>query len=105
MAPHKHKSDPEAENSTTINVRKRLFVFFDGTWQDGVNNKTPLTNVATLARCLKPVDTDGCFQLAHYSSGVGNGTSIPAQFIDAATGRGTASVFWKFLMTTRLPSY
>ncbi|KAH8753783.1 hypothetical protein F5882DRAFT_385602 [Hyaloscypha sp. PMI_1271] len=71
--------------------KKRLFVFCDGTWQDGVNNSTPLTNVATLARCLAPYDEDGYLQIAYYDSGVGNATSLPAQLIDAATGRGISA--------------
>ncbi|KAI8952094.1 hypothetical protein F4801DRAFT_541904 [Xylaria longipes] len=70
---------------------KKLFVFLDGTWQDGVNNNSPLTNVATLARCLQSQASDGSLQIVYYSSGVGNGTSKPAQVIDAATGRGLST--------------
>lgn len=76
--------------------KKRLFVFCDGTWQDGVNNNKPLTNVATLARCLERYDEKRLQQIAYYDSGVGNATSLPAQLIDAATGRGeddTPSVY------------
>ncbi|KAK5630876.1 hypothetical protein RRF57_006591 [Xylaria bambusicola] len=69
-------------------ANKKIFVFLDGTWQDGVNNNSPLTNVATLARCLQSHDTDGSPQIVYYSSGVGNGTSRPAQLFDAMTGRG-----------------
>ena len=67
---------------------KRLFVLCDGTWQDGINNNSPLTNVATLARCLQPTDSQGHLQIVYYDGGVGNVTSMPAQFIDGATGRG-----------------
>ncbi len=74
---------------------KKLFVFLDGTWQDGVNNNSPLTNVATLARCLQSQASDGSLQMVYYSSGVGNGTSRPVQAIDAMTGRGTAHVFFR----------
>ncbi|KAJ2995687.1 hypothetical protein NUW58_g1204 [Xylaria curta] len=72
-------------------ARRKLFVFLDGTWQDGVNNNSPLTNVATLARCLESQASDGSPQIVYYSSGVGNGTSRPAQLIDAATGRGIST--------------
>ncbi|KAI0543764.1 hypothetical protein F4679DRAFT_577373 [Xylaria curta] len=70
---------------------KKLFVFLDGTWQDGVNNNSPLTNVATLARCLQSQANDGSLQIVYYSSGVGNGTSKPSQVIDAVTGRGLSA--------------
>jgi uncharacterized protein (DUF2235 family) len=67
---------------------KRLFVFCDGTWQDGTNNNGPLTNVATLARSLQTTDSDDTLQIVYYDGGVGNVTSRVAQFIDGATGRG-----------------
>jgi uncharacterized protein (DUF2235 family) len=69
---------------------RRLFIFCDGTWQDGVNNGQVPTNVATLARCLKPVADDGYLQISYYDGGVGNGTSRLAQLVDGATGRGTS---------------
>ncbi|KAI0199724.1 hypothetical protein F4808DRAFT_461608 [Astrocystis sublimbata] len=71
--------------------RKRLFILCDGTWQDGVNNRCPLTNVATLARCLSPVDQEDCLQLVYYDSGIGNGTSKLNIGIDGATGRGISA--------------
>jgi len=71
-------------------TRRRLFIFCDGTWQDGVNSGHAPTNVATLARCLKPVADDGYLQISYYDSGVGAVTSKPAQLIDGATGRGTS---------------
>jgi uncharacterized protein (DUF2235 family) len=87
MATHTHEERPHLVDRTS-DIRKRLFVFCDGTWQDGINNKSPLTNVATLARCLEPIDSDGCPQIIYYDGGVGNVTSTPAQLIDGATGRG-----------------
>jgi uncharacterized protein (DUF2235 family) len=69
-------------------VKKRLFIFCDGTWQDGVNKTRPLTNVATLARCLKGIANDGYLQIVYYDNGVGNGTGWPSHLIDGATGRG-----------------
>ncbi|KAI1110666.1 hypothetical protein F5Y14DRAFT_465379 [Nemania sp. NC0429] len=72
-------------------IRKRLFVFCDGTWQDGVNSKRPLTNVATLARCLEGVADDNYLQLVYYDNGVGNATSLSTQIVDGATGRGISN--------------
>ncbi|GAW27051.1 putative peptigoglycan-binding protein [Rosellinia necatrix] len=76
-------------------VRKRLFVFCDGTWQDSVNNTRPVTNVATLARCLEGVADDGYLQISYYDNGVGNRTSLPAHVIDGATGRGMSWLFMR----------
>jgi uncharacterized protein (DUF2235 family) len=90
MATHDHISNPRAVEAAK-NIQKRLFVLCDGTWQDGVNKTRPLTNVATLARCLAPVDDDGCIQVVYYDSGVGNGTSAVSQLIDGATGRGISA--------------
>lgn len=67
---------------------RRVFIFCDGTWQDGVNSGNVPTNIATLARCIKPIADDGYIQISYYDSGVGNVTSKPAQLIDGATGRG-----------------
>ncbi|CAH0058675.1 unnamed protein product [Clonostachys solani] len=72
-------------------IQKRLFVLCDGTRQDGVNKTRPLTNVATLARCLSPIDDEGCLQIVYYDSGVGNGTSWPARLFDGATGKGISA--------------
>ncbi|KAI1102336.1 hypothetical protein F4804DRAFT_267077 [Jackrogersella minutella] len=69
-------------------IQKRLFILCDGTWQDGVNNKRRLTNVATLARCLESVAEDNYLQTVYYDSGVGNATSSPARLFDGVTGRG-----------------
>ncbi|KAI1775435.1 hypothetical protein F4818DRAFT_49925 [Hypoxylon cercidicola] len=85
-------SIPQIPDQETVNrddqVQKRLFIFCDGTWQDGVNNKRPLTNVATLARCLEGVSDDNYLQIVYYDNGVGNATTVPARVIDGATGRG-----------------
>ncbi|KAH8742439.1 hypothetical protein F5883DRAFT_71696 [Diaporthe sp. PMI_573] len=67
---------------------RRIFIFCDGTWQDGVNSGHAPTNIATLARCIEPIANDGYIQMSYYDSGVGNVTSKPAQYIDGATGRG-----------------
>lgn len=69
-------------------MRKRLFVFCDGTWQDGVNKNQALTNVGTLARCLEGVVEDDYLQIVYYDSGVGNGTGCISRGVDGATGRG-----------------
>ncbi|KAH6843237.1 hypothetical protein B0I37DRAFT_384025 [Chaetomium sp. MPI-CAGE-AT-0009] len=90
MPAHTHRPDPSAV-AAARGIRKRLFVFCDGTWQDGVNKTRPLTNVATLARCLESVDSDGCLQIVYYDSGVGTVSSVPAQLVDGATGRGISA--------------
>lgn len=70
-------------------MQKRLFIFCDGTWKDGVNKTQPPTNVGTLARCLEGVADDGYLQIVYYDSGVGNGTGGGiTRGIDGATGRG-----------------
>jgi hypothetical protein len=74
------------------NVKKRLFICCDGTWQDGVNNNGPITNVSRLARCVKNVAGDGYLQIVYYDSGVGNGTAWPSQTVDGATGRGKTAL-------------
>jgi len=68
-------------------VKKRFFICCDGTWNDGINNKGPLTNVSRLARCVKGV-ADDYLQIVYYDNGVGNGTALPSQTVDGATGRG-----------------
>ncbi|KAI1206480.1 uncharacterized protein F4807DRAFT_232997 [Annulohypoxylon truncatum] len=95
MDSHSQISDPstsEASNPEPVisddQVRKRLFIFCDGTWQDGVNKKRRLTNVATLARCLEGISEDNYIQTVYYDNGVGNATSLPSRLIDGATGRG-----------------
>ncbi|KAK4446277.1 hypothetical protein QBC34DRAFT_331785 [Podospora aff. communis PSN243] len=90
MATHGHALNSQAVNAAQ-EVRKRLFVFCDGTWQDGVNKTQPLTNVATLARCLKPIDNDGCLQIIYYDGGLGNSPGTLSQVIDGATGRGISA--------------
>ncbi|KAK1834089.1 hypothetical protein QBC39DRAFT_344233 [Podospora conica] len=90
MSTHEHTRNIQTWNAAK-RVKKRLCVFCDGTWQDGVNKTRPLTNVATLARCLAPIDEDGCLQLAYYDSGVGTSASRLAQLIDGATGRGISA--------------
>ncbi len=58
--PHSHQENAKVH---ARKIRKRLFVLCDGTWQDGVNNRSRLSNVATLARCLDSIDNDGCLQM------------------------------------------
>lgn len=90
MAPPSNQQRDEDAVEGAEATPRRLFVFCDGTWQDGVNSGCAPTNIATLARCLKPVADDGYLQISYYDSGLGNGTSKPAQLIDGATGRGTS---------------
>lgn len=87
---------PSGESQPSFNlngdalIKKRFFICCDGTWQDGVNNDGPLTNVARFARCLKPRSQDGFLQIVYYDSGVGNANAWSTPTIDGATGRGKA---------------
>ncbi|KAI2629555.1 hypothetical protein GGR54DRAFT_628115 [Hypoxylon sp. NC1633] len=95
MATHGNDATPDDQ------VRKRLFGFCDGTWKDGVNHQRPLTNVATLARCLQGVADDGYLQMIYYDSGVCNAASRPAQVIDGATGREMPTVSSRTTTTSK----
>ncbi len=53
---------------------KRLAVFCDGTWND--LRTTHLTNVARLAKCVKPMADDGVSQIVFYDEGVGVASDI-----------------------------
>ena len=90
MATHGHE-DSQSGRDRANAIRMRLFILCDGTWQDGVNKTRPLTNVATLARCIAPIDDDGCLQVIYYDGGVGNSAGAPSQLIDGATGRGISA--------------
>ncbi|KAK2785323.1 hypothetical protein FQN52_008519 [Onygenales sp. PD_12] len=72
-------------------VPKRFFICCDGTWEDGINNRGPITHVSRLARCINNVAWDGYLQVVYYDGGVGNGTDLVAQAVDAATGRGISA--------------
>ncbi|KAK0707054.1 hypothetical protein B0T26DRAFT_815215 [Lasiosphaeria miniovina] len=90
MAQHEHEIDSQAL-AVAREIKKRLFVLCDGTWQDGVNKTRPLTNVATLARCLTPIDNDGCLQVVYYDSGIGNASGALSKVVDGAFGRGISA--------------
>lgn len=75
---------------------KRLIVCCDGTTNDGVNTKKPITNVARIARCIdnesKVVESDRSerhiAQIVFYLRGVGTGTSFLTNTVDGVYGRG-----------------
>lgn len=75
---------------------KRLIVCCDGTTNDGVNTKKPITNVARIARCIdnesKVVERDRSerhiAQIVFYLRGVGTGTSFLTNAVDDVYGRG-----------------
>ena len=75
--------------SDNLNLRKRLIVCCDGTLNDSIYSKRPLTNVSRLARCIQNHATDGTPQVVYYHSGVGTtaGGRI-SRSVDAITGRG-----------------
>ncbi|RWA08715.1 hypothetical protein EKO27_g6393 [Xylaria grammica] len=77
---------PVTNATKAVSTRKRLFVFCDGTWQDGLNSKRPPTNVVTLTRCLEGIADDDYLQVVYYDNGVGNATNCYAHFVEGATG-------------------
>ncbi|KAI8965100.1 hypothetical protein F5Y11DRAFT_313871 [Daldinia sp. FL1419] len=86
-----NNSTKAIERTNLTCPKKRLFVCCDGTWMDAVGTDNPLTNVARLSRCIKPVsleDGDPVLQIVHYQTGIGRGTSKVGRLIDGATGRG-----------------
>ena len=72
--------------------RRRLILCCDGTQNDSLNTKVPLTNVARISRCFESVDErisgDTVNQMIFYQSGVGTGTSNLVNGLDSLSGRG-----------------
>lgn len=86
------RSTPEGARPTP----KRLVVCCDGTLNDGVNTKKPITNVARIARCIKndgDVNDSGrpIPQIVFYLRGIGTGTSFLTNAVDGVYGRGMLS--------------
>jgi hypothetical protein len=79
--------------------RKRLIVYYDGTWNAGDAQGQPLTNVAKIVRCISDVDTwkpkgddetkgKNFVQIVHYQLGIGTGTGWWANLRDGMFGKG-----------------
>ncbi|KAF9480982.1 hypothetical protein BDN70DRAFT_876848 [Pholiota conissans] len=72
---------------------KRILVFCDGTWQDGISSqRSAYTNVLRLARSVKHEDTrhqkDGppVTQVVFYQAGIGSDKNIYSEYVEGTTG-------------------
>ena len=74
--------------SQKVAPKKRLVICCDGTWNNSVSTDSPLTNVSKLSRYTDDIAADGMPQTVYYHTGIGSGTSIRSNFVDAAVGRG-----------------
>ena len=73
---------------TSVEIRKRLVVCFDGTWNNA-DNVGAATNVARISRAIHgSVGTGGVLQSVLYLRGVGTSGLDLAQKFDGATGLG-----------------
>lgn len=68
---------------------RKLIVCCDGTWKKR-DSPGAITNVAKMARAIRPVDDSGTPQLIYYHPGVGTGNRID-QFIGGTMGVGLSS--------------
>jgi uncharacterized protein (DUF2235 family) len=76
----------ETRKDRMANQGRKLIVCCDGTWNKRDSENAP-TNVAKIARAIKPVDSAGVAQLIYYHPGVGTGDWLD-QFIGGAFGVG-----------------
>ena len=67
--------------------RQKLIVLCDGTWKSEQIGGV-LTNVALLARCIKPIDRNGVRQVTEYQPGLGTGTTFLGNWREGLTGIG-----------------
>ncbi|KAF7185614.1 hypothetical protein HII31_13111 [Pseudocercospora fuligena] len=84
---------PCIRSASAINMlRRRLIICCDGTTNDGINSRDPLTNVALVSQCISAEDhTDPqkpFIQIVWYRSGIGTGTGHMANTWDSMTGKG-----------------
>ncbi|KAF8202905.1 hypothetical protein BJ912DRAFT_332860 [Pholiota molesta] len=84
---------PEHEHNDQPRSFKRILVFCDGTWQDGIENKrSAYTNVLRLARSVRHEDTrnlkDGppVMQVVFYQAGIGSDKNLYSEYIEGTTG-------------------
>ncbi|KAG2150049.1 hypothetical protein BD769DRAFT_1410224 [Suillus cothurnatus] len=74
-----------------IIFKKRIIVFCDGTWQDGVSAKEcwRQTNILKLSRGLEHIDERSGVpipQIVYYQCGIGSEQNIYSEYVDGATG-------------------
>ncbi|KAF2968712.1 hypothetical protein GQX73_g4900 [Xylaria multiplex] len=82
-------SSPESKHP----LRKAIVICCDGTACTAFkgDDKIPQTNVARIARCIKPVSDTGIPQVVHYMPGIGTGDENelnPLNSYNLGTGRG-----------------
>jgi Uncharacterized alpha/beta hydrolase domain (DUF2235) len=84
--------DQNAEQQRHPGIRKRLIVCFDGTWNDSVNSRNPLTNVFRISRLSTATDGrngEHIAQVVYYHTGIGSGKAwFGSDMIEGASGRG-----------------
>ncbi|KAL4069650.1 hypothetical protein V8B97DRAFT_603958 [Scleroderma yunnanense] len=73
------------------NIKKRIIVCCDGTWQDGivVEERWKYTNILKLSRGLNHVDVRGGVlvpQIVFYQCGVGSSPNFYSEYIQGAMG-------------------
>ncbi|MEA2995972.1 MAG: hypothetical protein QOG74_1521 [Alphaproteobacteria bacterium] len=68
---------------------RKLVVCCDGTWKKR-DSPGAVTNVAKMARAIRPIDDSGTPQLIYYHPGVGTGNRVD-QFLGGAMGVGLSS--------------
>ncbi|KAF8641214.1 hypothetical protein AX17_000848 [Amanita inopinata Kibby_2008] len=90
-------TDPTSHLGTKnlrLQVKKRIIVCCDGTWQDGLSEyRSKFTNVLRLSRSIKNEDDRSGYpipQIVFYQSGVGTAGNFYSHFFDGATGNSLA---------------
>ncbi|KAF8960979.1 hypothetical protein BDZ97DRAFT_2034223 [Flammula alnicola] len=96
-SPRRMHTDPDCEQSTTesgFKAFKRIIVFCDGTWQDGVaEQRSQYTNVLRLARSINHEDTrfdPPVMQVVFYQSGIGSDKNLYSEYVEGTTGNSLA---------------
>ena len=77
----------------TEDVRKRIIVACDGTWNDRDSNESIPTNVTLICRCIQqeardPQTREVIPQIIYYQSGVGTETTTYNRLAGGTTGQG-----------------
>ncbi|KAI6133030.1 hypothetical protein EDD16DRAFT_1688684 [Pisolithus croceorrhizus] len=75
----------------TNNIKKRIIVCCDGTWQDGliVKERWKYTNILKLSRALNHADMRGeapVPQIVFYQSGIGSSPNFYSEYVQGTTG-------------------
>uniref|UniRef100_A0A8H7YAL2 T6SS Phospholipase effector Tle1-like catalytic domain-containing protein n=1 Tax=Psilocybe cubensis TaxID=181762 RepID=A0A8H7YAL2_PSICU len=88
-SPRRNHTVPLVEEDK-MNTYRRIIVFCDGTWQDGISTQcSKYTNVLRLARSVNRQDErmqPVISQIVFYQSGVGSEHNFYSQYVEGATG-------------------